>query len=547
MKILNNPKEIINTRLFKILFLVVNISILLLIFSQRKFIIFRDYSVIWDGAYRISNGLTPYTDFGIPVGPISFYLPALFFKLFGASWFNLQLSQFVINFSLIFTAWKILNLISSNKYYLYFGMTLFMMNYIILLSHPWYNTSAALLLLLSILLILYSNIYFNFLSGFICAVCIFTKQDYALMSIFSSSILILFLNKNKDLFIPKNIYEIIDKLFSIRFLLFLIGLLSGVILFFNIFDSSQMGYWFNYGQFPHYPRTPSLTRTILNTQFYLSIICLWVSFLKKDLSLFVSFLILLSSGVCSQTSGLIFTSGFFIFLTPLIFFQIYKLNYNLLKSLPVLLLLFISIFNNLNRSLNIFKGVIKNKFEPSSMSYSDLKISPSDLSKCASEFRNIYGPSSICRQIDLIRKELKGRDSDRKIVFLNMSELTPLQSILDVEIASKLPLWFDEDVTLFKREKEIIKENIQEGKYDLIALQATHDPWNEFYNQTLEEILNNKNYRELGDMQYVSPKGSLSYFYVKDKCNTSLSENYYFSEDCEKSLKPIRFFIRKNL
>ena len=61
-----------------------------------KFIYFRDYSIIWDGAYRLTQGLSPYTDFGIPVGPVSFYLPALFFYLFGASWLNLQLSQLFI-------------------------------------------------------------------------------------------------------------------------------------------------------------------------------------------------------------------------------------------------------------------------------------------------------------------------------------------------------------------------------------------------------------------------------------------------------------------
>ena len=65
-------------------FLPVNIVIVVLIFFERRFIFFRDYSIIWDGAYRLSKGLLPYSDFGIPLGPVGFYLPALFFKLFEA-------------------------------------------------------------------------------------------------------------------------------------------------------------------------------------------------------------------------------------------------------------------------------------------------------------------------------------------------------------------------------------------------------------------------------------------------------------------------------
>ena len=93
---------------FSILFFSFNIAFILFIFFERKFVLFRDYSIIWDGAYRISQGLVPYVDFGMPVGPVAFYLPALFFKFFGPSWLSLQLSQFLINFSLLIIAWKIL-------------------------------------------------------------------------------------------------------------------------------------------------------------------------------------------------------------------------------------------------------------------------------------------------------------------------------------------------------------------------------------------------------------------------------------------------------
>ena len=97
-----------------------------------------------------------------------------------------------------------------------------------------------------------------------------------------------------------------------------------------------------------------------------------------------------------------------------------------------------------------------------------------------------------------------------------------------------------------KREK-IIRENIKIAKFDVIALQATHGKWSNFYDEILENILNNSNYKELGRVQNVSPKGSLRYNYVPEGCSTSLSNNYSFSEECEDSLKPIRFFIKKKL
>ena len=54
------------------------------------------------------------------------------------------------------------------------------------------------------------------------------------------------------------------------------------------------------------------------------------------------------------------------------------------------------------------------------------------------------------------------------------------------------------------------------------------------------------NYIEIGREQYLSPRGYL-YESISDKCESSLSENYSFSEKCELYLKPIRFFIRKNI
>jgi hypothetical protein len=45
-----------------------------------------DQSMIFDGGWRILQGQTPYKDFLLPFGPVTFYIQAAFFKLFGVNW-----------------------------------------------------------------------------------------------------------------------------------------------------------------------------------------------------------------------------------------------------------------------------------------------------------------------------------------------------------------------------------------------------------------------------------------------------------------------------
>ena len=108
------------------------------------------------------------------------------------------------------------------------GLLFFTLNYI-LLSHPWYNITGTFLFLLNILLILNYRSHTNFFAGFICITCIFTKQDYGLMSLISSMDLVLFTNEdhsnNKVVSIPNNFRYLLKRLKSKRFLFLLFGLL----------------------------------------------------------------------------------------------------------------------------------------------------------------------------------------------------------------------------------------------------------------------------------------------------------------------------------
>ena len=56
-----------------------------------------DQSIVFDGAWRILSGQTPYRDFVTPFGIVPLYLQAAFFKIFGVSWFSYVLHASILN------------------------------------------------------------------------------------------------------------------------------------------------------------------------------------------------------------------------------------------------------------------------------------------------------------------------------------------------------------------------------------------------------------------------------------------------------------------
>ncbi|MFH1772555.1 MAG: glycosyltransferase family 39 protein [Candidatus Omnitrophota bacterium] len=64
--------------------------------GMRGFFAF-DQSIVFDGAWRVLSGQVPYRDFVIPVGTVSFWIQALFFKIFGVSYFSYILPAALFN------------------------------------------------------------------------------------------------------------------------------------------------------------------------------------------------------------------------------------------------------------------------------------------------------------------------------------------------------------------------------------------------------------------------------------------------------------------
>jgi len=70
-----------------------------------------DQSMIFDGGWRILQGQTPYKDFLMSFGPVTFCIQALFFRLFGVNWTATVIPASVINFAATLSVIRIVRLL----------------------------------------------------------------------------------------------------------------------------------------------------------------------------------------------------------------------------------------------------------------------------------------------------------------------------------------------------------------------------------------------------------------------------------------------------
>jgi hypothetical protein len=56
-----------------------------------------DQCIVFDGSYRVLSGQVPYQDFVLPFGPVAFWLQAVFFGIFGVSYFGYLMGAAVVN------------------------------------------------------------------------------------------------------------------------------------------------------------------------------------------------------------------------------------------------------------------------------------------------------------------------------------------------------------------------------------------------------------------------------------------------------------------
>ncbi len=450
----------------------------------------------WEGAYRIYLGQVPSIDFYLPMGFVFWVLPALFFKIFGPNLFTLIIFQSFINLATLLIFRRILILLKVNYYVIFISTLVLGLSYVLLNFWPWYNNFVFVLQLVSIMFLLMArassapikNILYLVIAAGFSIFAFFTKQDAGGITIFINLILVFYIS------IRKSAYK--------QLLIFIISLAIWALPFILPFLNSDILYWFNYGQAPHYSRLNVFTYLSQLFQFshwikfYVLIIALVVIFKHNTLKDLLKseddpvFLILVG-GILFQASVIQVTSyiphyshfymhgfafayilsqvnyekkmsrlGVFMLITTLTVFlwSADSWKYSLRIAKKILPVTFFEIPDNVvskNTWLNSEAPIFDNR---ASWKLSDFKT-----------LKNVYLPPGTLAGITRLIKKYRGLD-DLKV--LNMSELTTLAVEIGYTPLKDHPLWFHKNVAIFDKEIAKICDNIGRHEYDVVLFES---------------------------------------------------------------------------
>jgi hypothetical protein len=465
--------------------------------ALRKIIFFRDYAIIWDGAVRMLQGQYPFADFGMPTGPVSLFLPYLFFKLFGVSWPVFQAAQFLINLLLLANLLWLQIQLGEQRWIRLSSAVLFTLCYLLLLTHPWYNTTALLLAMTGFNLLLMPDLWAKVVAGAVAALCIFTKQDFGGLFILSA-LLLLFWNASmqrralaqvgKELLLGASAFGVVCLIICLAY------------------DSMHLSYWFNYGQAPHVRRSLS-SANLLDWTFLIGCAFLLMSYGAKSKALLVYGLLVLMSWVTNQTSGLYFTHYYGLLAAiPLLTLGFREPRVHKLRLvLPAIALMLV--WRPLMHSSAVLLNVVQSQPEHYFFAAGLLPVKRPqaiDLGQCNAVMSHIYGPADICELQTLVNEKIHKGKTAAKGQILNMTELTPLTWTLNMQAPLHHPLWYDPNVLYFSGEHARLLEEIDVGKFDLILLQGTHSGFTSIHAQVLKVIEESGRYEQASKV-YASP------------------------------------------
>jgi hypothetical protein len=491
--------------------------LLLLFFFQRNILFWRDYSIIYEGAYRIAQGQIPFNDFGLPVGPMSLVIPAVFFKIFEPTWYILQISQLFQNGLILLFFLNILLKITKDINTIIFNLMSLTLFYLILLTNPWYNTTALICLLVSVSLFLSKNSVSIAISGLFCALSILSKQDYGGLNIFVIFVINTFIEKADNQFvlsIPKSIGCLIKRIIGRDFILFILMTVFTLIGIISLFHFDKFSYWFNYGQFPHNARTPSI-ELLINKRLILSLVSFYLSIKYKNIYFLVASLFIFTAAIVSFTSGLKFTSYFDVVFYPGIIIQLLKQSrpvLNVVNGAVVFLVLYNLILPSKFALLSL-EAAIRHKVE-SGYFYDYREVGPDveSFPESLRYFKNSFGPRETVRAIEKLKEYVAGNFSNsREVKILNLSELTPIYAELDTIPPLDTPLWYDTTVSFFEKEQADIVTRIKKSEFDVLLIQSPHNVGKStYYRELLKGIRNNSCYIEANFSDFSAPATALA-------------------------------------
>ena len=457
----------------------------------------------WDGAYRISEGLIPYKDFGTPVGYVFWLIPAMFFKLFGANVFSLIISQSFINAVAGFTFLGVLKQLNVTRTIRGIGLIVFVLTYSIYNIWPWYNHFVFVLELLALWSILkglnsedgIKSILWIALAGFISVLGFLTKQDTGALTFILGLGLI-----GCHFYTTRKWKPVIY---------YLSGFLVGIGLLIVPFLSYEFSYWFNMGQAPHSSRINvfDLFHEFLGSSKFIKLYLLFyvliignviiekgTSGLLKNLPFYFITLFILFQASVIQVTSYTPTDGNIYFHSFAIVFLISGLGFSFegSKRFVVVALVFTTLWAS---------GSVWNRFLSSKVkSFLNIETNSEVVSKNTfkidtdqTESRSAWIVSDIptFNKIKLPKETVSGIKrlieisesmNSEELEVLNFTELTQLSEVLNysIESGSHIPLWYHKGVSFFERERDLYCEKIQNQQYDIILFEDIPD-LNNFY------------------------------------------------------------------
>ena len=461
----------------------------------------------WEGAYRLYLGQIPYKDFGLPMGFGYWIIPALFFKLFGPSMITLVKAQAFINIISAFAFLSILKSLDVKPAIRFLSLFLYLISFSFVNFWPWYNHSVIVFEFIGIAFLLqyifkkenkWRRVWL-FLSSFFLFLSFFTKQDAGAFAFLIGLSLV----------ICNALYE--KRIVSVWWFLAFYVIIALCV--FIPFVPYHIGYWFNYGQPPHYDRVSFYD--ILDIffgksewiKFYAAVMVLiWIlkfkhfrDALQDKKFIFFSILaagILFEAAVFQVTSYIPEFNNIFFHSFAIAYIFSYsglpeKINFK--KPFPLFITAFLIFIWWSSRSWQYTNRII-GKFFPKAeaVDTNEVSIRTFELAINASAssdetgpkmsawvsppwkpFEGVYLPES---DVDGIKKLLAlpmVANNGRHLKVLNMSELTPLAAIIGYkpETGPDIPMWYHRNVAMFEKQIGEYDQKIKNNYYDLILFE----------------------------------------------------------------------------
>ncbi len=489
--ILQFLNKIKNLEFLIYLITIVTSSILVFVLPLREW---EDYSITYKGAVLLAKGYIPYTDFGIPTGIGNYLLPTIFIHFFGESYNTLYALQITENILILWLSFRIISILTDQKFYgfniiLYF--LLFFLTFIIKVKIDFYNSSFLLYQLgafyafLKLISSSKNKILLVFILSIFTHLVIQVKQDFGLLNFaIITAVFLLYSYKNRTF-----------KYFSIFISLNIIYVLCYI----YYYGQQNIFYWISFGQ-DHQPKREVLLKIVeifselkYTTLFILLILYVYSHYKTHSFQINLQFYgLILILGFSIQNTITLKTSNFpyLDYCIPLLFVLSLD-NYFIYNKWKMGLIMFLGWGFALYKTipLNLKASYMYNHWGSQKMANSPLKIHGiSKVNKLDS-----INDSKIIDILHVIENKKKKP--------LNLCNATTIP--FEFEVNSDLnyqglPIWFDDQVSLFEREKNKMINLLKNNYFDaIIILKIENYPnytWflNEFYKCAIESGYENK-------------------------------------------------------